>query len=195
MSPRRANPTAPVIFLDRDGTLIEDPGYLTDPEAVRLLPRVVSALRLMRHERFRLVLVTNQSAVARGYLSRNGLEIIHRRLKQVLRARGVTLDGWYYCPHHPEARCRCRKPEPGLLRRAARELGCSLKRTYSIGDRWSDVVMGQRVGGKGLLVLTGLGRKEWRQARKMKIWAPDAVVKDLYAAARWIIRAEKKRVQ
>lgn len=183
-----------VVFLDRDGTLIHDPGYLRDPEAVRLLPRVVPALWLLQREGFRLVLVTNQSGIARGYLTRKVLRAIHDRLKQLLSAQGIILDGWYYCPHHPDTGCRCRKPNPGLLRRAARELGASLPRSYSVGDRGSDVVAGQRVGGQGLLVLTGLGSREWRQARKTRAFVPDAVVKDLQAAARWIVGTEKKRV-
>lgn len=185
---------APLVFLDRDGTLIEDPGYLRDPDRVRLLPQVAPALRLLQRHGYRLVLVSNQSGVARGYLTRQRLAAIHRRLDRLLRARGVTLAGWYYCPHYPDAGCRCRKPHPGMLRRAARKLGGSLKRSYSVGDRGSDVVVGQRVGGKGLLVLTGLGRQEWRQVRRTRAFVPDTVAKDLLAAARWILREEQQRM-
>ena len=141
------------VFLDRDNTLIEDPGYLTDPEAVRLLPGVDLALKSLAQAGYKLVVVTNQSAIARGLLTEEQLQRIHETLRGQLADRGVELDAIYYCPYHPDGTVKDyareshdRKPRPGMLLRAAAELDIDLTRSWMVGDSVRDVEAGQRAG-------------------------------------------------
>ncbi|MBK6687241.1 MAG: HAD family hydrolase [Deltaproteobacteria bacterium] len=139
-----------VVFLDRDGTMIHDPGYLGDPAAVQLLPGVVPGLSRFTAAGFGLVVISNQSGVGRGLISIDQLEAVHRRLEEVLLAEGLVLSGAWYCTHRPEAGCDCRKPRPGLLLRAARCLGLSLGDCWMIGDRPSDADAGRSAGCRAL---------------------------------------------
>ena len=155
-------PGSRAVFLDRDGVLIEDTGYPDDPEALRLLPGVGEALRRLRSAGWRLVVVSNQSGVARGKFSLERLEEIHRRLIALLEAEGVALDGLYFCPHHPEGpvpefkrACDHRKPEPGMILSAARDLGLEPAQCWMIGDKDSDVEAGRRAGCRSLLIGRG----------------------------------------
>ncbi|MFQ5847488.1 MAG: D-glycero-alpha-D-manno-heptose-1,7-bisphosphate 7-phosphatase [Candidatus Methylomirabilales bacterium] len=180
---------APGVFLDRDGTINEDPGYLTDPSEVRLLPGVGGALRLLQEAGFRLVVVSNQSGVARGLLTETMLRRIHVRLETLLGAEGVRLAGTYYCPHHPEGAppyrqaCSCRKPQGGLVEQAAREHHIDLGRSYVVGDQFGDIELARQMGMPGILVLTGPGGLD----RASKRVTPDYIAADLTAAARWIL--------
>jgi D-glycero-D-manno-heptose 1,7-bisphosphate phosphatase len=180
---------SPAIFLDRDGTINEDSGYLADPAQVRLLPGVGQALRMLQDGGFRLVVVSNQSGIARGLLTETMLGEVHARLETLLKAEGVTLSGAYYCPHHPEGdppyrqACHCRKPEGGLVERAAREQAIDLERSYVVGDQLVDIEMARQVGMTGILVLTGQGRLSLAAGQIQ----PDYVAADLVAAARWIL--------
>jgi histidinol-phosphate phosphatase family protein len=144
--------SAAAVFLDRDGTVIEDADYPQDPTRVRPLPGAVEALRTLRAAGLRLVLVSNQSGLGRGYFSEREAEAVHTEVVRQFATRGVAFDGAYYCPHAPEAACACRKPEPGLLLQAARDLGLDLARSYMIGDRPSDVEAGRRVGAATILL-------------------------------------------
>lgn len=180
----------PAIFLDRDGTICHDPGYLADPKALRLLPQVGKALSLLQRRGFHLIVVSNQSAIARGFLTEAQLEVIHQRLRERLQRQGVRLRGIYYCPHHPEEgyppyrrRCDCRKPQGGLVRRAAAEHQIALSRSYVIGDQATDIALARRMGMKAILVLTGDGRRHLEEGVK-----PDYVAPNLLAAARWILK-------
>ncbi len=181
---------SPAIFLDRDGTINEDPGYLTHPSELRLLPGVGEALRLLQEEGFRLVIVSNQSGVARGFLTESMLEEIQRSLDILLKGEGVTLSGTYYCPHHPEGAppyrqaCECRKPKGGLVERAAREHGLDLNRSYVVGDQHIDVELAREMGMPAILVLTGKGRLSLASGEI----EPDYIAPDLTAAARWILQ-------
>lgn len=146
-------------FLDRDGTLIADVGYLRHPEQIELLPGVVEGLRALRECGLCLVVLTNQSAVARGYLEEPQLERIHEELRARLAREGAGVDAIYYCPHHPsEGRapyrvaCDCRKPAAGLAARAAVELSLSLERAYVIGDKPLDMELAARIGARGVLI-------------------------------------------
>ncbi|OGR58071.1 MAG: hypothetical protein A2X36_16230 [Elusimicrobia bacterium GWA2_69_24] len=179
---------SPAIFLDRDGTVIHDrPGfYLKRPEQVRVYRAAPAGLRLLRRAGYRLVLVSNQSGIGRGFFDRAGLARIHRRLRLKLREQGAGLDAFYFCPHHPDDGCSCRKPAPALVRRAVRELGLTLKGSFLVGDKQSDLELGRRVGIPSILVKTGHGRAQLsRYGRGLKA---DHVAKDLLAAARWIVR-------
>lgn len=180
----------PAVFLDRDGTINEDPGFLRDPSEVCLLPGVGSALRLLQEQGFRLVVVSNQSGVARGLLTESMLEQVHTRLETLLREEGVTLTGTYYCLHHPEGVppyrqvCRCRKPNGGLIERALREHGIDVDRSYVIGDKLIDIELGRQMGMPAILVLTGQGPLQEASGPIQ----PDYVALDLTAAAQWILQ-------
>jgi len=143
--------------LDRDGTIIVERNYLSDPDEVELLPGAAEGLRQLRALGLGLVVVTNQSAIGRGYFDEARLERIHQRLRERLAAEGVQLDGIYFCPHLPDDECGCRKPRTGLMERAARELGFDPAAAFVIGDKPCDVEMGRRVGATTFLVRTGYG--------------------------------------
>ena len=154
---------APAVLLDRDGVLVPDDGLLTDPDRLRLLPGVASALAMLAAAGWRLAVVTNQPVVARGLIDEAGLARIHDRLRALLTAAGAPfLDGIFACPHHPEAdvaayrlACACRKPRPGLLLQAAAAHGYDLARSWMVGDRPSDIAAGRAAGCRTILVETG----------------------------------------
>jgi D-glycero-D-manno-heptose 1,7-bisphosphate phosphatase len=164
------------IVLDRDGTIIEEREYLSQPEQVTLIPGAGAALRELQQMGFGLVVITNQSGIARGFFDHGQLERIHRRLEQLLEREGVHLDGVYVCPHVPDDDCDCRKPKLGLLQRAAKDLGFSLEGIIVIGDKASDMEMGRTAGALTFLVRTGYGAQVETEA------AADFVVNDLAAA-------------
>lgn len=184
----------PVVFLDRDGTLIEEVGYVNHPSRVRLLPGAAGAVARLRAAGHAVVVVTNQAGIARGYLPRSLVDAAHAELELQLAAAGTAVDGIYVCPHHPtegvgalRVACECRKPGPGLLRDAAADLGLDLARAALVGDLPSDIAAGAAVGARTVLVLTGLGRGEWEYRRAQFPVAPDHVCEDLAAAASWIL--------
>lgn len=152
----------PAVLLDRDGTLIEEREYLAEPAHVALIPGTVEALRRLSAAGYALVLVSNQSGIARGLFDEGDYERVHARLVQLLAAEGVRLDGAYHCPHHPEhtGNCECRKPAPGLFLRAARDLGLDLGRSVLVGDRVRDVAAAEALGARAFLVETGYGARE-----------------------------------
>lgn len=184
----------PAVFLDRDGTINEQMGYVNHLSRFQLLPGVARAIRGLNEAGLPVVVVTNQSGLARGYFPESLLEAVHAELHRLLAREGAHLDGLYICPHHPEAReerfrldCDCRKPRPGLLERAAAELGLDLGRSYMVGDRWSDLRCGAAVGATTVLVLTGYGRGDAAYVGPGQTVQPDHVAEDLEAAARWIL--------
>ncbi len=176
----------PAVFLDRDGTLIREEHYLSDADRVALLPGVGPALESLAHAGLALVLLTNQSGIARGLFSMDDYEAVNRRLSEFLARQGVELDGAYVCPHHPDfgGLCECRKPATGLHRRAALKLGLDLEASYHVGDRVRDVLPAMELGGQGILVRTGYGAGE---ERKGGVPSEIRIVDDLTAAARWIL--------
>ncbi len=188
----RSSRRRPAVFVDRDGTLNREVHYLARVADLRLLPGVASAIRELDVAGFAVVVVTNQSGVARGRMTLATVHAIHRELAQRLAARGAVLAGVYVCPHHPQAgapplrrRCRCRKPAPGLVRRAARELGIDLARSYCIGDGAVDLGLAAAAGVRGVLVLTGHGRAT-RRALDASLPVVH-VAANFRAAAKWII--------
>jgi D-glycero-D-manno-heptose 1,7-bisphosphate phosphatase len=153
------------VFFDRDGTLIEEVGYLRTPDEVRLIPGAAEAVRRLNDRRITTCVISNQSGIARGLLTEADLLQIHKRLQRDLAGAGAHLDRIYYCPHHPtEGRppynieCSCRKPGIGMLQRAAEELPISLAQSFVIGDKTLDIEAGARAGTKNILVLTGYGK-------------------------------------
>ncbi len=150
MSADSGMPTA--AFVDRDGTLIRDTGYVSSPEDVVLLPGAAEAVRLLNQAGIPVVIVTNQSGIARGYLGESEFRAVQERVESLLRAAGARIDATYFCPHVPEDRCDCRKPGLGLYRKAASEVGFDLAGALYVGDRARDVLPALELGGKGLLV-------------------------------------------
>lgn len=166
--------------MDRDGTIVDDPGFLKDPAAVRLLPGAAGAIRRLNETGWLAVAVSNQSGIARGLYTETDYHAVERRLAELLAAQGARLDASFFCPHHPRftGPCPCRKPGTKLFEQAAAELGIDLGRSWFVGDRPSDVAPARRLGGRGLLVLTGEGARHRAQARGLGIPA----VADLSAA-------------
>ena len=155
----------PAIFLDRDGVLIENkPDYVRDWSQVKIIPEAIQALSLAAARPYKIVIVTNQSAVGRGLMPPATAEGINRRLVHLIHHRGGQVDGVYMCPHKPDDDCVCRKPRPGLLLQAARELSLDLQRSWMIGDAWSDLQAGQRAGVRHTILLkTGRGEEQLLQ--------------------------------
>jgi D-glycero-D-manno-heptose 1,7-bisphosphate phosphatase len=174
------------VFLDRDGTIIQERGYLSDPAAIELILGAARAIPLINRLGLAAVVVSNQSGVARGYFPASTVEEIDCRLRSLLEQEGAFLDGFYFCPHLPDAGCACRKPEPGMLQRAAEELRIDLPNSYLVGDKAADIEAIHRVGGRGILVLTGYGKGEQDQGRAQ----PDFVAQDLLEAVYWILLQE-----
>jgi len=166
-------------LLDRDGTIIVERNYLSDPVQVELLPGAASGLHRLRQLGLGLAVITNQSAIGRGYIDEPRLYKIHERFLGLLEEAAVFIDGIYFCPHLPEDNCECRKPGTGLINRAARELGFDLRDCYVIGDKECDIEMGRRVAATTLLVLTGYGKETIAKG----ISRPDFVARDLNEAA------------
>ncbi|MBI4541025.1 MAG: HAD family hydrolase [Gemmatimonadetes bacterium] len=150
------------VFLDRDGTIIEEREYLADPERVSLVRGALEALRALREAGLALVVVTNQSGIARGYYREEDYRAVAARLDRILAAGGALPDGTYHCPHHPDftGPCECRKPATGLFHRAAQELELDLAASFYVGDRVKDVIPALELGGTGILVRTGFGAEE-----------------------------------
>ena len=175
----------PLLLLDRDGTILTEQDYLKDPRKVRFLSGSIAALRKLARAGFKMVVISNQSGIGRGLMTRRDVERVNRRFLERLEAQGIRLDGIYYCPHHPQAGCACRKPKLKLVKQAARDLRQSWRRSISVGDKGIDVQLGQRTGGRGILVMTGNGRRELADGRVFK---PDFVASNIGSAARWILR-------
>ncbi|RMF44670.1 MAG: HAD family hydrolase [Anaerolineae bacterium] len=181
------------VFLDRDGTLNREVNYLGDPEQLELLPGVPEGLRALREAGARLVVVTNQAGVARGYYSERDVHRVHAALREKLSAHGAEVDEVYYCPHHPTAGrghykkdCPNRKPSPGMLLQAQRDFNLDLTRSFIVGDKLSDLLAGHQVGCRTVLVLTGYG-EQTRASLDEHGFSPDFVARDLQEAAEWIV--------
>lgn len=170
-----AAPGRPAAFIDRDGTLIVERHYLADPEGVELIPGAGAALRALREAGYALIVVTNQSGIARGLIRPAEYEAVAARVAELLAAEGVELDGVYHCPHHPDhsGPCDCRKPGLGLYRRAAMEHRLDFGGSLFVGDRQSDVLPALALGGSGYLVQTGYGRGEGANAPERIVVVPD----------------------
>jgi len=188
----------PAVFIDRDGTLNVDAGYIADPEDLVVYPFSGRAVRLLNENGIKAIVVTNQSTVARGYCSEAMIDAIHAKLRDELRKDGAYLDAVYYCPHHPEIGdqryqvvCQCRKPKAGMLHRAQREHNIDLGRSYVIGDKTLDIEMARSVGARGALVLTGFGHDSIR--RLMGKPQPDLISKDVLEAVKVILQRDLGR--
>ena len=183
-----AEPAARAVFIDRDGTLIVERNYLSNPDDVAFVPGAVDALRLLKANGFRIIVVTNQSGIARGLYSLADYRRVEKRVEDLLAQQGVMLDAVYFCPHHPDVdgACECRKPGLGMYRNAAREHHIDLANSIYIGDRLKDVLPAQQLGGHGILVRTGYGREE-----SGGLPADMEIADDLSAAASLILKKNR----
>lgn len=170
-------------FLDRDGVVIEEVNYLSDPRRLRLIPGAAAAIRSLREAGFKVVVVSNQSGVGRGYFTKAALKRIDAKLRRELKKKGARLDAVCYCPHAPEDHCPCRKPKTQMLRRVQRRFKLDFDRSVFIGDATTDVKTARNAGCLALLVRTGHAGKDGNFKIK-----PDRAFKDLAAAASWVIR-------
>lgn len=188
------------VFLDRDGTVNEEVGYLTDVANLKLIPGAGAAIKRLNQSGLKVILVTNQSGVARGYFTEAFVHHTHAVLGKLLEAEGARIDGIYYCPHHPKhgtseyrLDCDCRKPATGLIERAARDLAIDVKSSYVVGDKWSDVELGQRAGAHAILVQSGFAADDPGNVRNVNVNEPDFTAHSLAEAVEWILKAEDRR--
>lgn len=177
------------VFLDRDGTVNVEKNYIDDPKDLKLYEGVSDAIKCLNKKGIRVIVVTNQSGVARGYFTEERVLEINEYLKELLANDGASLDGIYYCPHHPEfdQTCDCRKPKPGLLIRAADDFQIDLQSSYIIGDKLSDLELAGSTRVKGVLVLTGYGLETRRNLETGSV-TPHFIAKGLKEAVKWIIK-------
>lgn len=180
------------VFLDRDGTVIEEVGYLNRLDRVSFFPWSVDAVRVLGDAGLLVIVVTNQAGVARGYFDEQLVRDTHALIDRRMRDGRARIDGYYYCPHHPDgkveafrAACDCRKPRPGLILRAAREHGIDVARSFVVGDRWLDIQAGREAGAATVLVRTGYGLEDDDRPDGLEA---DAVADNLMEAAGWILR-------
>lgn len=185
------------VFLDRDGTVTEEIGYVNHPSRLALLPGAAEAIAALNRADVPAILATNQAGVARGYFTEDLVKEVLDRLQTMLGALGARLDALYYCPHHPSAgeppyrqACECRKPRPGMLLKGAEAFGLDLERCYVVGDKIGDVAFAHSVGAKGVLVLTGYGLGELTYQRSGWTEQPDFIAENLPAAVAWILARE-----
>ena len=197
------------VFIDRDGTISEEVGYVNHPSRYRVFPYAAEAIKLLNEAGWRAILVTNQAGVARGYFTEDLIKLVHDILRQelerngarlvIINARKVTSRGDEDCPHHPsvgtppfKVACDCRKPKPGLIERAARDFDLDLAQSWMVGDRYGDVELARNAGVRSAFVLSGYGRGEWEYQRATWQHEPDLIADDLLAAVRKIIAQEAR---
>lgn len=185
------------VFLDRDGTINKDPGYINKADNLRILPGVYRALKKLKKSDFYMIITSNQSGIARGLIKMEELERVNEELIKRLRKKNIVVDKIYFCPHlasgiiHPwNRKCSCRKPAAGMLEKAARDFNLDLKKSFVVGDKLTDILAGKKCNCKTILVLTGDGKKEKRNITgKTK---PDFIARNLNEAVNWIINYGKK---
>jgi len=179
------------VFIDRDGTINVDTGYLGSPSGVVLIEGAGRAVKRLNEAGVKAVVVSNQSGVARGMFTLEDAEAVNKKLIELLAAEGARLDGIYFCPHHPDDGCECRKPKTGLVVKAANDLGLDAARSYVIGDKASDIELARNLGPqvKAVLVLTGSGETE----RAKLSGKPEFVASDLFQAVEWLIADVNRR--
>lgn len=189
------------VFLDRDGTINEEVGYLDSLEKFRIISCAYEAIRLINESGMKAVVISNQAGVAKGLFTENFVKKINKRLQTALRRRGAYIDNFYYCPHHPTEGakpyrqvCDCRKPAPGMFLQAAQDLNIDLKRSYLVGDRFNDMEAGKKLGVRGILVKTGFGQGLLQDDGPDKATPenkPDFIAADILEAVKWILKDRK----
>jgi D-glycero-D-manno-heptose 1,7-bisphosphate phosphatase len=189
------------VFLDRDGVINEEVGYLDNLDKLKIIPHAYEAIKLINESGMKAVVVSNQSGVARGLLTEEFVQKTNNYLQNILRTQGVFINNFYYCPHHPTEGeepyrqvCNCRKPAPGMFLTAARDLNINLELSYMVGDRFLDMEAAKKAGVKGILVRTGCGSELLQDDGPNKAspeGKPDFIVTDILDAVRWILKERK----
>ncbi len=187
----------PAVFLDRDGTINEQMGYINHTCRFQLLPGAALAIKKLNDAGIPVVVISNQSGLARGYFPEELLVAVHEKMNKLLEEVGAHVDGIYYCPHHPEAKeerfreeCNCRKPKPGLIVQAAKEMNLDPEKSYVVGDRWSDIKTAANCGATSILVRTGYGRGDEQYIGPEQTIQPDFKADDLSEAVDWILNKQ-----
>ncbi|MBS13583.1 MAG: D-glycero-beta-D-manno-heptose-1,7-bisphosphate 7-phosphatase [Gemmatimonadetes bacterium] len=185
------------VFLDRDGTINEDVGHITDPQMFELIPGSIDAMNRLRVAGYILPLITNQAGVGRGLMTEQHLQTVLYAFVRLIEAAGTKVDGVYYCPHHPEEgigvykqECGCRKPAPGMLEKATEDLGIDLSVSYMVGDHWTDVLAGNAAGCRSILLRTGHGPREIAKLTEEELSVAAYIADDLAEAVDWILEQE-----
>ena len=186
------------VFIDRDGTISEEVGYVNHPSRFRVFPYSAEAIRTLKANNWLAILVTNQAGVARGYFSEDVIGKVHDELKSSLSEQNAQLDAIYYCAHHPSVGeppyrldCDCRKPKPGLIQRASADFDVDLENSWMVGDRYSDIELAHNAGLKSAFVLSGYGRGEWEYQSSSWKLQPDMVCENLLDAVRSIVTSNQ----
>jgi D-glycero-D-manno-heptose 1,7-bisphosphate phosphatase len=182
-------------FIDRDGNLIHETGYISDVKKIKFYARSFKALKLLKELGYKVIVVTNQSGVARGYFSENFVKTVHTHINEMLKKHGLKIDGFFYCPHHPKKAvlkkylkdCDCRKPKIGMIKAAVKKFNIDLSRSFVIGDKLTDVHLGKNAKMRTALVLTGYGRRQ-KEIIKCDYDRPDVIGTDFYAAVRFLTK-------
>ncbi len=189
------------VFIDRDGTISEEVGYINHVSRFNLFPYSASAIKQLNQNGWLAIITTNQAGVARGYFSEKMVKEVHQRMTDGLEQSGARLDAIYYCAHHPSLGdppyrldCDCRKPRPGLISRAARDLDINLSESWMVGDRYSDIELARNAGVKSAFVLSGYGRGEWEHQSESWTHQPDLVAENLLEAVEQIVATGAVRV-
>jgi D-glycero-D-manno-heptose 1,7-bisphosphate phosphatase len=182
------------VFIDRDGTISEEVGYINHASRFRLFPYSAAAIKHLNENGWLAIVITNQAGVARGYFSEDMIHTVHERMTKELESNGAKLDAIYYCSHHPSVGeppyrfdCDCRKPKPGLISRAAKDFAIDLSESWMVGDRYSDVELARNAGVKSMFVMSGYGRGEWEHQRESWVEQPDTLAENLLDAVRLIV--------
>jgi D-glycero-D-manno-heptose 1,7-bisphosphate phosphatase len=184
----------PAVFIDRDGTISEEVGYINHPSRFRLFPYSSEAVKILNNNGWLAIVITNQAGVARGYFSEDVIASVHGQLKRELQNESAQLDAIYYCAHHPSVGeppykfdCDCRKPKTGLIDRAVKDFEIDLAKSWMIGDRYSDVELARNAGLRSAFVLSGYGRGEWEYQHETWKHQPDLVCENLLEAVKMIV--------
>ena len=185
----------PAIFLDRDGTVTDEVGYINHVSRAKIYPYAADAVRMLKSTGLPVIIVTNQSGVGRGYFTEEIVGQVHQMVRDTLQAAGTSIDAFYHCPHHPSAvvedyrqECRCRKPGTGMPEEAAERFGIDLGASYVVGDTYRDMQMGFNIGARTILLMTGYGRGEYEYRRAGWARMPDLVAENLLEAAKLIVQ-------
>jgi D-glycero-D-manno-heptose 1,7-bisphosphate phosphatase len=178
----------PAVFLDRDGTIAEEMGYVNHVDRLQIFPYAAEAIRRLNKAEIPVIVVTNQSGIARNIFPESLVHEVHKKMVSELAAKGAWIDAIYFCPHKSEDVCECRKPNPGMLERAAREHALDLPSSWVVGDRYADLEMAYEAGARGILVMTGYGRGEYQLHRDAWPRRPDVLCENLDDAVRHILQ-------
>ena len=175
------------VFLDRDGTVNTEVDYLSSVKDLRLIKNAAKAIRILNQRQIKVIVVTNQSGISRGLFSIDDLDNVHNELKRRLRRKGAHIDAIYYCPHHPDDGCLCRKPKNGMFKLAAKDFDLKLNKCYIVGDKLTDIKAACNISAMGILVGTGYGKSEQNKLREADVM-PGHIAENLYEAVKWIIK-------